>query len=263
MKFEELTLSLTEEGWKDVAAAAMLGLSTLKGANAQEIHTVRSGENLSKIAAQHQGVSVQDIAKANNIKNINLIKVGQKLIIPDSDKTPTIKKAASTGGASFDQFKQRIKEVEGSNNFNLVKKIHRVKQGDPTIGWGHSLNYDNGVIAKVLKHSPERYEQGYEISEKDAETLLNYDLTKRIEQLNRIFPDFNNYSAPVQITLMDMLYRGDMIQKNSKALRNGDVNTVIQYLERTANAKASSEPGVTKRLRGHIPVLKQYKNDFK
>ena len=31
MKFEELTLSLTEEGWRDVAAAAMLGIGALKG----------------------------------------------------------------------------------------------------------------------------------------------------------------------------------------------------------------------------------------
>lgn len=44
------------------------------------IHTVRKGENLSKIARRY-GVSVQAVKKANNLTNDN-IKAGQKLKIP-------------------------------------------------------------------------------------------------------------------------------------------------------------------------------------
>jgi LysM repeat protein len=44
-------------------------------------YTVVSGDTLTKIAAEFH-TSVQVIARANNIQNINLIKVGQVLVIP-------------------------------------------------------------------------------------------------------------------------------------------------------------------------------------
>lgn len=45
-------------------------------------HTVQPGETLSAIA-QAYGVKIDTILKANNIKNANSIRVGQKLFIPD------------------------------------------------------------------------------------------------------------------------------------------------------------------------------------
>ncbi len=42
-------------------------------------YTVRQGDNLSTIAKQHN-ISVKDLAELNNIKDVNKIKVGQKLI---------------------------------------------------------------------------------------------------------------------------------------------------------------------------------------
>ena len=47
-----------------------------------KIHIVQKGESLWVIAKKY-GVSVQDIVKANNIENQNLIKINQKLIIPE------------------------------------------------------------------------------------------------------------------------------------------------------------------------------------
>lgn len=45
-------------------------------------HVVKPGESLSKIASNYK-VSMESILKANNLKNGNSIKVGQKLFIPD------------------------------------------------------------------------------------------------------------------------------------------------------------------------------------
>ena len=45
-------------------------------------YTVRRGDTLSKIAMKYDGISWQDIAKFNGLKNPNLILVGQKLKIP-------------------------------------------------------------------------------------------------------------------------------------------------------------------------------------
>ncbi|NCB07744.1 MAG: LysM domain-containing protein [Bacteroidia bacterium] len=46
------------------------------------VHTVQKGESLSVIAKQY-GVTVKAIAEANNIANPNMIKINQKLIIPE------------------------------------------------------------------------------------------------------------------------------------------------------------------------------------
>lgn len=46
-------------------------------------YTVRSGDTLSAIASRYK-TTVAALAKANNIKNVNLIRVGQKLTVPDT-----------------------------------------------------------------------------------------------------------------------------------------------------------------------------------
>lgn len=53
--------------------------------NEIKIHVVMKGESLSVIAIKY-GVSVDDIIKANNIKNPNFIQINQKLIIPEGKK---------------------------------------------------------------------------------------------------------------------------------------------------------------------------------
>jgi len=45
------------------------------------IHIVRPGDTLGQIAERY-GVSVADLARVNNIQNINIIEVGDELIIP-------------------------------------------------------------------------------------------------------------------------------------------------------------------------------------
>lgn len=50
-------------------------------------YTVKSGDTLSAIGARY-GVPYMDIARANNISNPNLIRVGQQLIIPGRNGTP-------------------------------------------------------------------------------------------------------------------------------------------------------------------------------
>lgn len=47
----------------------------------EQTHIVKAGDTLNKIAGYYE-VTVEQIAAANSIKNVNLIKVGQKLIIP-------------------------------------------------------------------------------------------------------------------------------------------------------------------------------------
>ncbi len=64
------------------ARLALSGSSFVaEGESGATTHVVATGETLGSIAAKY-GVSVSSIAKANGIKNTNLIRVGQKLEIP-------------------------------------------------------------------------------------------------------------------------------------------------------------------------------------
>lgn len=81
--------------WKRIAAGAVVCgvlLTTPLTAitAAAQTHTVASGETLWGIAASY-GISVQSIAQANGLNNINLIYVGEQLTIPGT---------GSVGGSS-------------------------------------------------------------------------------------------------------------------------------------------------------------------
>lgn len=69
--------NLTEWDKRDAVPAT----SVPKAGEGVQIHIVKAGDTLNKIARNYE-VTVEQIAVANGIKNINLIKVGQRLTIP-------------------------------------------------------------------------------------------------------------------------------------------------------------------------------------
>lgn len=70
-------------------------LATFLSALAATTYTVKSGDNLTKIAKQF-GVTVQKIAETNGIKDPNVIMVGQVLTIPDTSVQPSPSPSPST-----------------------------------------------------------------------------------------------------------------------------------------------------------------------
>ena len=48
-------------------------------------YTIKRGDTLSKIAMQN-GTTVAELAKLNNIKNVDLIPIGKKLTLPTENK---------------------------------------------------------------------------------------------------------------------------------------------------------------------------------
>ena len=80
-----------------LGTAAVLGAGLFAGttsANADVRVTVKSGDTVAKIANQYSS-SVSSIEKANNLKNVNLIYVGESLVVPGS--------TASTSTATISQ----------------------------------------------------------------------------------------------------------------------------------------------------------------
>lgn len=71
--------------------ALTLSFSTWVSAQEQEdgqtVHVVQRGENLYRISVRY-GVSIQAIAQANGISNVNLIFSGQRLVIPTGSAPP-------------------------------------------------------------------------------------------------------------------------------------------------------------------------------
>ncbi|MBF7095562.1 LysM peptidoglycan-binding domain-containing protein [Alkalibacter mobilis] len=74
--------NLKSQGYKLVTITELLAGST------GTTYVVKSGDTLSSIA-QKYGVTIQAIATANNISNVNYIYVGQTLIIPTGSVSPT------------------------------------------------------------------------------------------------------------------------------------------------------------------------------
>ncbi|WP_137597819.1 LysM peptidoglycan-binding domain-containing protein [Paucilactobacillus kaifaensis] len=66
-----------------IGAVAFGTIAVATNASADEIYTVKSGDTLSEISYQYAKDTsmVNDLAKKNNIADINLIYVGQKLMI--------------------------------------------------------------------------------------------------------------------------------------------------------------------------------------
>ncbi|MDN5574994.1 MAG: LysM peptidoglycan-binding domain-containing protein [Pediococcus sp.] len=96
-----------------ILSTVTLGSTILTtAANADEIYTVKSGDTLSGIEySLNKDTNYSKLAKANKISNVNLIYVGQKLLIKsdgeiktatksEAKSTPTVKNISSTTSSS-------------------------------------------------------------------------------------------------------------------------------------------------------------------
>ena len=94
-------------------------------------YTVKMNDTLSKIAANYN-ISYQKLAQINNIKNPNLIRVGEKLIIPASKnkinyyivkKNDTLSKIAKNNNTTI----SKILSLNNIKNKNLIYPGQKLK----------------------------------------------------------------------------------------------------------------------------------------
>lgn len=107
----------------------------LSGPQEDVIHTVVRGETLGTIAQQY-GVTVDEIAAANNITNVNVIAVGQQLVIPLST---TGTDESETGDDSADTDPKPTPDP-------LQDTIYIVKPGDNL----YRIALNNGITVEEL-----------------------------------------------------------------------------------------------------------------
>ncbi|MBN9294838.1 MAG: LysM peptidoglycan-binding domain-containing protein [Flavobacteriia bacterium] len=101
-----------------------------------ELHTVKSGETLTNIAAKYN-VSLTLIKQENNLTT-NTVKVGQELKIPrkviSSVQTTGIEIQTFVDTVYFDTLVERIHVVQRNENMDVISKIHGVSK-DSIIKW--------------------------------------------------------------------------------------------------------------------------------
>jgi len=185
--------------------------------------------------------------------------------IPQKVQPAIVQKSVKPSSEEELRFKLKhiIRDREGSNNFNNVKKLHG-GTNDPTIGWGHSLRYKNesrAIFNKVLpninfdKIIDEK--KPAEIELKDAEKLLDYDVNKRIKLLTNLFKNYFNFEQNTQLALFDLLYRGDLVNEVTRLLKAGEKEQAFKILR---NNVKNAKPEIKARVEDSILKLKNSKD---
>lgn len=85
-------------------------------------YTVKRGDTLSEIAQRH-GTTVNNLVKLNNIKNPNLINVGQKLTLSSSPKYHTVVRGDTVSELAV-KYKTTTKQIVAWNNLKNVNLIN-------------------------------------------------------------------------------------------------------------------------------------------
>lgn len=124
--------NLKAKGYRFVTTSQLLNL---KNKQTEANYTVRSGDTLYAIAKRYK-VSVQQIAQTNSIKNLNLITVGQNLIIPGqssgesgdlSQPAPTTRYTVKSGDTLYSiakRYKISIQQITKENHIKNINLIH-------------------------------------------------------------------------------------------------------------------------------------------
>jgi murein DD-endopeptidase MepM/ murein hydrolase activator NlpD len=119
-------------------------------------YTVKQGDSLSKIANRH-GSTVKDIAQFNNISNVNLIRVGQKLEIPQTSTQTKSDKSTETQKISPFKNKEEGNKFRKWVNSTLPSYAKKLKLDDSGSfnnsfiinAWNYDLPLKSGETMKL------------------------------------------------------------------------------------------------------------------
>ena len=204
-------------------------------------YKIKGGDTLSAIS-RREGVSVEDLVEINGIEDKDKIYAGDSIIIPKPEEVEQAKEfvlRVSTRGdedpdAQFYQsFRQgimtpkefdqklvdRIVELEG---FIPEAKMAFKTDRHPTIGYGQS---DSNV------------KLGQKTTQKQAEKNLKEKLIpEKIKTAKRLFPNFDEFSDPLKIEIVQGVFRGDF-KKEHKTVKLINQNKWEEASEEFLNHK--------------------------
>lgn len=124
---------LKAKGYKFVTVSELLKLPPTGGTT----YTVKAGDTLYSIAKKYN-VTVAALAKANNITNYNLIRVGQVLVIPGTTPPPpppatTVKYTVKAGDTLYSIAKKYNTTVSAIATANKITNVNSISVGQVLI----------------------------------------------------------------------------------------------------------------------------------
>ena len=167
--------------------------------SAENVYVVKPGDALSKIAAAH-GIKTAELKELNNIVDVNKIRVGQKLILPDYSKPSSsqpaeksAKSAEAKATASGDAY-----VVKPGDALSKIAAAHGVKTKD--LMAANNLTDANKIRAgqKLVIPGAKKAEKSEEKAvEKKAEKKSEPKAEKKAEEAAPVEPAVAPLPAPV------------------------------------------------------------------
>ncbi len=167
--------------------------------SAENVYVVKPGDSLSKIAAAH-GVKTAELKELNNIVDVNKIRIGQKLILPDYSK-PSSSQPAEKSAKSAEAKATASGDVYVVKPGDMLSKIavaHGVKTKD--LMAANNLTDANKIRAgqKLVIPGAKKAEKSEEKAvEKKAEKKSEPKAEKKAEEAAPAEPAVAPLPAPV------------------------------------------------------------------
>jgi murein DD-endopeptidase MepM/ murein hydrolase activator NlpD len=105
------------------------------------IHVVRPGENLYRLS-QHYGVSVETIRRANDIRDVRQLHIGQRLIIPGNDAAQPSRALASAGSSRSASTAKASRGIRRATGLDFGWPV----DGAPSSAYGRRTGRDHDGI---------------------------------------------------------------------------------------------------------------------
>ena len=230
-----------------------------KPKNDNSVYTVKKGDTLFSVAKAN-GVSVEDLKKANGLKD-NTLSLGQKLRIPAKSNTaifPAAKKTTNNGIQMYREISdEEIAKENTKNKFVRIIKNpdYKIKEGDTAGSIAEKFNVSteavlalNSLNEKTLKVGevikiPERREarnvKSIEDTAKATGFSLEYlkSLEKMEEKHNKIYTDKNGVKT---IGIGHALDAQEAGKYSGKTLTDTQIYTMLaqDILDREQNIRA-------------------------
>jgi len=113
---------------------------------------------------------------------------------------------------------KEIKGYESAGNEEKILSVYKDSKGLDTVGHGHLVTAQSPKIFAELNINPDVLGGKAKLTPQEADRLLERDVRTRLPQVQKLVPNFNNYSSELQAQLASEQFRG-MLGKSPSALK--------------------------------------------